>query len=222
MPIADVWRSTRLNWLVADQTDPFRVNRGMRRALLFVLLLTLTQSRELIPSLRGTSSHVACMAERVPAGLRPNGEAMRLPTYLYGLQKLTCRRVDSVHQVVETSREPEHLSVGTYVSHVGTSPSWDEPSHLYGAGGKIDDADAAGPVTRAMNLVRATVGDIEFGPVSARIETMSANAGCYKSNFGEGIAIYEKHTVGHHVSHIEHLAIGREADVLRHAAHRQI
>ena len=42
MPIADVWRSTRLNWLVADQTDPFRVNRGMRRALLFVLLLTLT------------------------------------------------------------------------------------------------------------------------------------------------------------------------------------
>src|SRR6478672_1764988 len=42
MPIADVWPSTRLNWLVADQTDPFRVNRGLRRALLFVLLLTLT------------------------------------------------------------------------------------------------------------------------------------------------------------------------------------
>ena len=42
VPIADIWRSTRLNWLVADQTDPFRVNQGMRRALLFVLLLTLT------------------------------------------------------------------------------------------------------------------------------------------------------------------------------------
>jgi hypothetical protein len=28
-------------------------------------------------------------------------------------------------------------------------------------------------VTRTMNLVRATVGDIEFGPVSARIETLS-------------------------------------------------
>src|SRR6476620_10837739 len=125
------------------------------------------------------------MAERVAAGLRPNGEAVRLPAYLYGLQKLTCRRVDSVHQVVETSREPEHLSVGTYVSHVGTSPSWDEPSHLYGADGKIGDADGAMPMTRAMILVRDTVGDIEFGLVSARIENMIANAGRYKSNFGE-------------------------------------
>jgi len=33
------------------------------------------------------------------------------------------------------------------------------------------------------------------------------------SAFGEGIAIYEKHTVGHHVSHIEYLAIRRDADV---------
>ena len=39
---------------------------------------------------------------------------------------------------------------------------------------------------------------------------MSANAGRYKSNLGERIAIYQEHTVGHHVSHIEHLAIGRE------------
>jgi hypothetical protein len=73
-----------------------------------------------------------------------------------------------------------------------------------------------------MNLVRATVGDIEFGPVSARIETMSANAGGYKSNFGKGFAIYEEHTVGHHVGHIEHFAIGREADVLRHTAGGEI
>ena len=47
--------------------------------------MTWPQRGELIPSLRGTSSHVACMAERVASGLRPNGEAMRLPAYLYGL-----------------------------------------------------------------------------------------------------------------------------------------
>src|SRR6478672_71736 len=175
----------------------------------------------LSPVYGGASPHIASMSERVAAGLRPNGEAMRLPAYLYGFHP-TCGGVDGVNMVVEASRQPEHLSVGAYVSHVGTSPSCDEPSHLYGAGGKIDDADAARPVTRAMNLVRATVRDIEFGPVSARIETMSANAGRYKSNFGEGIAIYEKHTVGHHVSHIEHLAIGREADVLWHTAGGEI
>ena len=42
VPIADIGGLTYLNWLVADQTDPLRVNQGMRRALLFVLLLTLT------------------------------------------------------------------------------------------------------------------------------------------------------------------------------------
>ena len=157
------------------------------------------------------------MSERVAAGLRPNGEAMRLPAYLYGFHP-TCGGVDGVNLVVEASRQPEHLSVGAYVSHVGTSPSWYEPSHLYGAGGEIDDADAAGPVTRTMDLVRATVGDIKLAPVSTRIETMSANAGRYKANLSEGVAIYEKHTIRHHVSHIKDLAVRRDADVLRHAS----
>ena len=42
VPIADIGGLTYLNWLVVDQTDQLRVNQGMRRALLFVLILTLT------------------------------------------------------------------------------------------------------------------------------------------------------------------------------------
>ena len=68
-------------------------------------------------------AHIACMAERVASGLRPNGEAMWLPAYLYGLN-LTCGRVDSVHHIIKASRKPEHPSVGADVSHVGTSAPW--------------------------------------------------------------------------------------------------
>ena len=54
-----------------------------------------------------------------------------------------------------------------------------------------------------MNVMRATIGDIEFGSVSARIETVSANAGCDKADLRKGVAIYEKHAVGHHVGYIK-------------------
>src|SRR5437763_8431413 len=66
-------------------------------------------------------AHIAGMAERVPAGLRPYGQPMWLLADSDGSDHAR-RRVDIVNHVVEPPGEPELLSVGADISHVGAAP----------------------------------------------------------------------------------------------------
>src|SRR5207237_4723233 len=78
--------------------------------------------------------------------------------------------------------------------------------------------DAAWAAPPAVPRVRAAVGDIELGPITARVEAVRANAGRDEADLLERIAIHHEDAIGHHVGDVEDLAVRRDPDVLRHSA----
>src|SRR5262245_475157 len=101
------------------------------------------------------------MAERVPAGLRPQRKSVRLLTDMDGFDR-TRLRVDVVHHIIEPAGKPELLSVRTDIPHVGAAAARDRPSPLHLAGGKVDDRDAAAAMRRPARRMGATIGDIQL------------------------------------------------------------
>src|SRR5262245_62019496 len=72
------------------------------------------------------SAHVAGVTERVPAGLRPHGEAVRLLAD-GNRGDLAAGRVEDVDDVVVAPGKPEALAVRADVAHVGAPPAGDRP-----------------------------------------------------------------------------------------------
>src|SRR5215831_12478624 len=68
----------------------------------------------------------------------------------------------------------------------------------------------------------AAICDIKQLAVAARIEAMRADARRYEADLLEGVAIDQEHAVGVHICNVEDFAVGGDADVLRHAALRQL
>ena len=87
-------------------------------------------------------AHVAGVAERVAAGLRPDGQAVRL---LPDRDFRDCpgRRVDVVDDIVVAPGQPQLFAVGADIAHVGAAAARDRPGFFDRPCGKIDDRDAA-------------------------------------------------------------------------------
>src|SRR6266700_4171542 len=167
------------------------------------------------------SAHVACMTQGVAAGLGPDGEAVGL--FPHGdLRHLAGGGVEDVYDVVIASGEPELLAVGAHVAHVRAPAPGDRPVRLDPARGEIDDGDTALAARWAMHVVRAAVGDVELGPVPARIEAVRAFASLDEIDLLEGLAVDHEAPVGPHIGHEEDLAVRGHADVLGHAAPGQL
>ena len=109
------------------------------------------------------------------------------------------------------------LAVGADIAHVGAAATRDRPVGDDFAGREIEDRDAARPAPLAAHIVRAAVDDVQLGAVAAWVQAVGAGAGRDVANLLELIAIHQIDAVGHHVGDEEHLAVRRDADVLRHA-----
>src|SRR6266513_805584 len=83
---------------------------------------------------------------------------------------------------------------------------------------EIDDRYAAFTSWRAEHFIDAAVGDIQSRPVAARVESVRPETGLDEADLGEPATGDEKHTVRLHVGDKENLAVGRDTDVLGHAA----
>ena len=142
---------------------------------------------------------------------------MRLGADAYRPDRSTCG-VDGVDDVVVAAGDPQQLAVGADVSHVGAAAARDRPRRLDFAGPEIEHRHASFAVRRSVDLVRTAVGDVELLAVAARIQAVCADAGGDELDFGEVFAVHDEHAVGHHVRNIEELAVGRDADILRHAS----
>ena len=106
-------------------------------------------------------TQIAGVAERIAAGLRPDGEAVRLAADL-DLVDLAGRGVDAIDLVVEAAAQPEIFAVGADIAHVGAAAAGDRPGLHHLARGELDHRDAAlGDALRDHHLVGAAVGDIE-------------------------------------------------------------
>ena len=68
-----------------------------------------------------------------------------------------------------------------------------------------------------MDLVRAAVDDVELLAVAAGVQPVGADAAGDEADLREAVGIDHMDAVGAHVGDIKALAIGRDADVLRHA-----
>src|SRR5882724_7874962 len=140
-------------------------------------------------------AHISGVAEGVPAGLRPDREAMGL--FPDGdLGHLAGRGVEDVDDVVIASGEPELLAVGADIAHVRAPAPGNRPVGLDPARGEVDHGDAALAARRTMHVVRATVGDVELGPVAARVEPVRPLARLDEVDLLEGLAVDHEDAVG--------------------------
>ena len=82
-------------------------------------------------------THVAGMSQRIPSGLRPNGQAMGfLPDRHFN--GLAIRGVDGIDDVVVAAGKPQRLPIGADIPHIGASASWNHPRRFDGALGEIE------------------------------------------------------------------------------------
>src|SRR5438093_574011 len=87
------------------------------------------------------------------------------------------RRVDRIDDIVVAPGQPEQLSVGADIAHVGAAAARYRPIGDDRSGLEIEHRDAAGSTAPAAHAMRAAVGDVELGAVAARIEAVRADAG---------------------------------------------
>ena len=78
----------------------------------------------------------------------------------------------------------------------------------YLARGKIDQGYAA----------FAAVGYVEYARIPADVKPVRSAAGCDKTDLAQILAVNQVHTIGPHIGYVEHFAVGRKLNVLRHAA----
>src|SRR2546423_8701754 len=70
--------------------------------------------------------------------------------------------------------------------------------------------------------MRAAIRDIQFSSVATDTQAMRANPGWDEADFSETVAIDQVYPIGHHISDVEHLTVGRDSDILRHASVREL
>src|SRR5580765_4552129 len=109
-------------------------------------------------------AHVAGVAERVAAGLRPNAEAVRAGSDVDACEEMpgACRQ--GVDLVVVSAAEPEHVAVRRDAAHVGAASAGEAPLRDLPSPREADDRDRA----------LAAVGDVEELAVAARVEAVRA------------------------------------------------
>src|SRR5687767_11865415 len=100
---------------------------------------------------RSCLPQVSCVTERIPPGLRPDREAVRLGADLDLLHR-AARRVDRVDHVVESTREPERLPVGADVAHVGAAAARDRPVRNHPPRGELINEEPPWAVRAAVDL----------------------------------------------------------------------
>src|SRR5215510_5623460 len=145
-------------------------------------------------------AHYSGVSKRIPSGLGPDGETVRLGSHGDRLHS-TARSVDGINNLLEPSGEPEEFAVLADVAHIRTA--------------------AAGDLPRLFHFVRAAVGDVQFLAVAARIEAVSAAAGPNEVNLLEIFSVDQEYAVGFHIGNEEQLSVGGNANVLRHAMRRR-
>src|SRR5215471_7126558 len=84
------------------------------------------------------SPQIASMAERITSRLRPDRETMRLFPHGHAFHFARCC-VDSIDHIVKAAGKPELLSVGAYVTHIGTAAAGNWPRGQYFMRGEVDD-----------------------------------------------------------------------------------
>src|SRR5258706_10902102 len=72
-------------------------------------------------------SHVASVAERVPAGLRPDRHAVRLAANGNSVNQLASSRIKYINLRVVATGNPKLFSIGRDISHVWTSATGNRP-----------------------------------------------------------------------------------------------
>src|SRR5262249_44443420 len=142
----------------------------------------------LCASVCACSAHIARMTQGIAAGLWPDGQAVGLHPDRDAFDR-TILRIDRIDDVVEAARQPEIFAVGADIAHIGAATTRDRPVGDDLAAGEIDHRDAALAMRLAMDMVRAAIGDIELGAVTAGIEAMGADAGLDEADLGEALAI---------------------------------
>src|SRR5262249_29883894 len=85
-----------------------------------------------------------------------------------------------------------------------------------------DDGDATFTSWRSEHFIDTSVRNIQFRPITARVESVRPKTSLDEPDFAEPVAVDEEHTIGLHVSHKKDLAVGRDPDVLGHAALRKL
>src|SRR5262245_7828515 len=92
--------------------------------------------------LAGWLSHYSGVSKRIPSGLRPDGETVRLGSHGARLHS-TARSVDRINNLVEASGEPKEFAVRADVAHIRTAAAGDLPCLFHFVRGEVDDGDAA-------------------------------------------------------------------------------
>src|SRR5262249_28663005 len=88
------------------------------------------------------SAHVSRVAERVPPGLRPHREPVRLLADR-NRAHLSRARIDRIHDIVVAAGEPERLAVRADIAHVGAAAAGDRPGRDDLAGREVQHRHAA-------------------------------------------------------------------------------
>src|SRR5262245_17120629 len=83
------------------------------------------------------------MAERVAPGLRINTEAVRSLADRNPSQQVAVGRIERINLRVVAAREPQHLVVRRYATHVGAATAGDLPLRRHLPRGDIDDRDGS-------------------------------------------------------------------------------
>src|SRR5215469_13228224 len=108
-------------------SSPARVLRARFRSR---SVTGIAESSSTVSSVRfAPLAHVACMAERITAGLWPHSQPMRFRAYRNGFDRAS-RRINVVRDIVPPSRQPYLLAVGADIAHVGTAAAGDRPGTL--------------------------------------------------------------------------------------------
>src|SRR5262249_40385643 len=167
------------------------------------------------------SAHVAGVAQGVAPGLRPYRETVRLLADR-NRDHLARGGVDHVDDVIVAAREPQVLTVGADVAHVGTAAPRDGPRRHDLARREVDDRDAPRAARLAADLRRAAVGHVELRSIAAGIEPVGADARLDEADLLEGVAVDHIDAAALELGHVENLAVGADADILRNAAAGQL
>src|SRR6266699_6584589 len=179
--------------------------------------LRVTPLRDVSTRRRFCLSHVSCVPQGIAARLRPYTQPVWLSPHFYAVCQLPRLGVEHVHLFVVATRHPKLLPVGAHVPHVGTAAAGNRPRRHDASGPRVEHADGPGPVTPPRSRVPATVRDVHEAPVAARRNPMRPLPGCNESEAPESLGVLQKHAVRLHVGDVEHPAVRRRADVLRHA-----
>src|SRR5437763_1517725 len=100
------------------------------------------------------------MTQRVPAGLRPDAQPVRLVADPDLRDQVPVGGVDRVDHAVVPPGEPQHLAVGGEPAHVGAAPAGNGPPRHQGAGGEVQYGDRA----------LTPVGDVEVLRVATDVQ----------------------------------------------------